>query len=177
MERVKVFIDNSNIYKCLAELYSCDKRWVKQYDPLFLSNVLTGNRNLASINFYCTNPPQSLLKINERMYWSQMNYYGRVKKLKKINIFYGNLTVNESKYFEKNLDTQMAVDIVKGTYLNEFDTLIIASSDGDFESSARLAKDMGKKVEILFFDNHFSSNLKKVSDINRKARMSYFKKL
>jgi len=177
MERVKVFIDNSNIYKCLAELYSSDKRWIKQYNPLVLSEKLTGDRKLVGVNFYCTNPPQVLQKTNERIYWSQMNYYKRVEQLEKVNVFYGNLTMNEGKYFEKNLDTQMSVDIVKDTYLNSFDTIIVASSDGDFESSVRLAKDMGKRVEILFFEKHFSSNLKRVSDINRRARISYFRKI
>jgi uncharacterized LabA/DUF88 family protein len=106
-----------------------------------------------------------------------MNYYKKIEQLERVNIFYGNLTENGGKYFEKNLDTQMAVDIVKETYLNIFDTMILASSDGDFESSARLARDMGKRVEILFFEKHFSSNLKRVSDVNRKARISYFQKL
>jgi uncharacterized LabA/DUF88 family protein len=177
MERVKVFIDNSNMYKCLAELYSSDRRWIKQYDPLFLSKVLTGERKLIGTNFYCTNPPQILLKTKENIYWSQMNYYKRVEELEGVNIFYGNLTENEGKYFEKNLDTQMAVDIVRETYLNIFDTIILVSSDGDFESSVRLAKDMGKRVEVLFFEKHFSSNLKRVSDINRRARISYFRKI
>lgn len=177
MERVKVFIDNSNIYKCLAELYSSDRRWVKQYDPLFLSQVLAGDRKLVGINFYCTNPPLEMFYRNKKMYWSQVNYYHKVEELEYIEVFYGNLTKNKGKYFEKNLDTQMAVDIVKETYLNKFDTLILASSDGDFESSVRLTKDMGKRVEILFFEKHFSSNLKRVSDINRKARISYFRKV
>jgi uncharacterized LabA/DUF88 family protein len=177
MDRVKVYIDNSNIYKCLAELHISDKKWVKQYDPLYLAKALTGKRDLVGVNFYCTNPPPSMLKKNKKAYWNQLHYYNKVERLKGVSVFYGTLTSNGGKYFEKNLDTQMAVDIVKDTFLNVFDILLIASSDGDFESSVKVAKEMGKKVEVLFFKNHFSQNLKKVSDINRRARQSFFKRI
>ncbi|HAM96719.1 TPA: hypothetical protein DCP76_02890 [Patescibacteria group bacterium] len=85
--------------------------------------------------------------------------------------------MNDGQYFEKNLDTQMAVDIMEGAFLNHYDTLILVSSDGDFESSVRKVKDIGKRVEILFFKDNVSQNLKKVSDLNKRARRSYFRQL
>ena len=67
--------------------------------------------------------------------------------------------------------------IMEGAYLNHYDTLIIVSSDGDFESSVRKVGDIGKRVEVLYFKNHFSQSLKRVSDLKRKARQSYFKQI
>ena len=49
--------------------------------------------------------------------------------------------------------------IMEGAYLNHYDTLIIVSSDGDFESSVRKVRDIGKRVEVLYFKNHFSQSL------------------
>ncbi|MDD4381792.1 MAG: NYN domain-containing protein [Candidatus Dojkabacteria bacterium] len=177
MNRVKVFIDNSNVYKCLLEQSIVDPKWKKQYDPLFLSQILVGDRDLVGVNFYCTNPPPSLRKANPKAFASQESYYSRVENLEKVIIHFGNLTTNDGKYFEKNLDTQMVVDIMEGAYQDHFDTLILVSSDGDFESTIRKVKEIGKRVEILFFRGHVSQNLKKVSDVNRRARRSYFKQL
>jgi uncharacterized LabA/DUF88 family protein len=178
MEKVKVFIDNSNVYKCLAELHTVDSKWIKQYDPLFLSKKLVGNnRELVGVNFYCTNAPAIMKTKNPKAFAAQESYYSKVEGLKEVSVYYGTLTMNDGQYFEKNLDTQMAVDIMEGAYLNHYDTLIIVSSDGDFESSVRKVRDIGKRVEVLYFKNHFSQSLKRVSDLKRRARQSYFRQI
>ncbi|HAM37394.1 MAG: hypothetical protein UR96_C0039G0009 [candidate division WS6 bacterium GW2011_GWC1_36_11] len=177
MNRVKVFIDNSNVYKSLSEQHIVDPNWIKQYDPLFLAKILAGSRELVGVNFYCTNPPPILKKTNPKAFALQESYYSRIANLDKVIVHFGTLTMNDGQYFEKNLDTQMAVDIMEGAFLNHYDTLILVSSDGDFESSVRKVKDIGKRVEILFFKDNVSQNLKKVSDLNKRARRSYFRQL
>jgi uncharacterized protein (TIGR00288 family) len=114
---------------------------------------------------------------NPKAFAAQESYYSKVEDLKEVSVYYGTLTMNDGQYFEKNLDTQMAVDIMEGAYLNHYDTLIIVSSDGDFESSVRKVRDIGKRVEVLYFKNHFSQSLKRVSDLKRKARQSYFRQI
>lgn len=132
MNRVRIFIDNSNVYRSLYEQQVLDSAWVKQYNPLFLAKSLAGKREIVGIDFYCTNPSSILRKTNPKAFKTQESYYTKVSKLEKVNIHFGTLTMNTGKYFEKNLDTQMAVDIVEGAYLNQYDTLILVSSYGDF---------------------------------------------
>ncbi len=82
MPRVVVFIDNSNVYKRLADLCTIDKNsWCKQYDPRYLAEKLVGNRELTKVMFYCAPPPQSLFHRNPTGYASQNSYYDKVKTL------------------------------------------------------------------------------------------------
>ena len=80
MERVITFIDNSNVYKRLADFRRADPNWIKRYNPLELSLRLSGaSRELEKVMFYCTNPPVFLQRSNPDAYEAQMKYYEEVQ--------------------------------------------------------------------------------------------------
>jgi uncharacterized LabA/DUF88 family protein len=60
---------------------------------------------------------------------------------------------------------------------NTYDTAIVISNDGDYESAFQGVKDLGRKVELVYFRYKVSWNLKRIADISRKARRSFFEKL
>lgn len=60
---------------------------------------------------------------------------------------------------------------------NEYDTAILVSNDGDYLSGVKSVKELGKKIEILFFKNSLSSSLKFECDLLRRARPSFFKNI
>lgn len=176
MERVAVFIDNSNVYKNLCTHIATDpSQWTtKQYDPLYLSQKLAGNRPLAKVYFYCAPPPQSLFRNNPSAFNSQNSYYSKVEKLSNVEVKFATLSLNSGVISEKNLDTQLTSDVIMKAASNEYDHAIIISNDGDFVSAIDNAKLLGKKVEVAHFKRKASMNLRQSADITRRLRPSYF---
>ncbi len=177
---VSVFIDNSNVFKNIKQLKAVDQRWPCLYDPLQLAEKLAGNRKLVQVNFYCVHPPVYLLEEDEQhrhKYNITKKYYSAIEKLPLVIIKYGDLKGFKGQMQEKNLDTQLATDLVTDAAFNKFDTAIIVSNDGDYVSAVESLKKFGKKIELVFFRGRCSMNLKKCCDISRRARLSYFKPL
>jgi uncharacterized LabA/DUF88 family protein len=178
MPRVVVFIDNSNVYRRLAELCRTDHNsWCKQYDPKYLAEKLAGNRDLLKIMFYCAPPPQRLYQSNPAKYALQNSYYDKVSNLDKIEVKYATLTTNDGQLFEKNLDTQLTADVIIMAATNQYDHAIIISNDGDFVSAVIGAKTQGKKIEVAHFKQNLSMDLKQAADLTRRLRPTYFRNI
>ncbi len=180
--KVAVFIDNSNTFKNIQSIRqkTGDKSWICLYDPLELAKKLAGNRELVSVNFYCVHPPTYLLKEDERhkrIYAITNRYYAAIEKLSLLKVKYGYLKGTKGDLEEKNLDTQLSVDLIKKAAFGEYDVAIIVSSDGDYTSAVQTAKEFKKKVELLFFRGSASMNLKGDVDLIRRARKSFFQPL
>ena len=130
--------------------------------------------------FYCVHPPAYLLgedKWHIEKYNITNRYYSAIEKLPKVEVKYGDLKGTKRDLHEKNLDTQLATDVVAGAALGEYDAAIIVSSDGDYVSAIENVKKFHKKVEIVFFRGSLSMNLRKASDVIRRARRSFFQPL
>lgn len=180
-DRVAIFIDNSNIFHNLYDLRKIDLNWVCLYDPIWLAQRLAGNRKIVYIGFYCTRPPSYLLDdggYNEERHKKTMQYYSAIEKLPGVSIKFGYLKGHKGDLQEKNLDTQIATDLISMAALNHYDVAIIVSNDGDYVSAAENARtNFKKRIESGFFKGNSSMNLRKVCDLSRRLRRSYFKKL
>ncbi|MBU0708446.1 NYN domain-containing protein [Patescibacteria group bacterium] len=178
--RVGVYIDNSNVYRHLRDLTKINSTWPKLYNPYVLGERLSGGRALEFINFYCA-PPPSHLQVNgpsgARKYSTQMAYYEAVSKLPKVELKYATLAGTGDSLREKNLDTQLTADMIRAAIEGRYDTCILVSNDGDYQSAVEMVKDLGKGVELLYFKGSVSMALRRVSDVMRRARPSYFAKL
>lgn len=182
IKRTCVFIDNSNVFHNLKDLKKIDSQWKTFYNPLELSKKLAGARELVGVFFYCTPPPQYLLQdstgLGRYRHAVSMAYYSAVEKLPLITLKWGNLKGAMGSLVEKNLDTQLSTDMTKGAALNEFDVAILVSGDGDYKSAADIVKNtFQKRIEMLFFRGSLSMSLKKICDLTRRARPSYFVEL
>jgi len=179
-KRVSVFIDHSNVIHRLLEIREIDPQWIKWYDPYKLAIRLKGNRQLVGVHFYCTPPPAYLLtngKRSQERYWKQMNYYEAIKKIKEVQVKYGTLKGERGKLREKNLDTQLNTDLLLKSFANEFDTAILVANDGDYVAAVEGVKQLGRKIELVFFKRRLSMELKGICDISRRARRSFFEPL
>ncbi len=181
LQRVAVFIDNSNVLHRLLERRDQGPQWgVCLYDPLYLAERLVGDRKLVHVGFYCTPPPAYMAigsSEQKEKYAKTMQYYSLVSKLSLVEVKFGTLKGIRNNLREKNLDTQLVSDAVVLTTQNVFDTAILVSNDGDFVSAARPLKALGKRVEVLYFKRQLSMALDQESDMKRRARPSFFKKL
>lgn len=179
MQRVSVFIDNSNVFQTINDIRdnTGDCSWVALYDPLKLAEILAGGRQLEKVYFYCVPPPAWLLEDGEKgkkRHATAMRYYSAVAKLPKVEIKYGYIQGGKADPVEKNVDTQLGTDMVTDAALNKYDTAILISNDGDFMSAASNTKLLGKRVELLFFKGFASYGLRKSCDLTRRARKSNF---
>lgn len=180
MNRVSVFIDHSNVFHYLCDLKKSDPLWEKWYDPTKLVDKLIGTRELVKINFYCSPPPSYLLQEGndgKNKYWKQTTYYEAVKKLPRVELKYARLIGVKGDMHEKNLDTQLTTDLLVQAQLNEFDTAIIIANDQDYVSPVEAIKQMGRRIELVYFKYHLSMNLKKSCDLARRTRRVFFEKL
>ena len=180
LNRAAVFIDNSNIFHSLHNLRKIDSKWICLYDPLVLSKKLAGNRKIVYVGFYCAPPPSYLSfgDSDEKYRYSMgMQYYSSVEKIEGVEVKYATVNGVRGALQEKNLDTQLATDVVLMGAQNKFDIAILVSNDGDYVSAVKSAKALGKKVELGYFKNEASMALRKESDLSRRLRQSYFVKV
>jgi uncharacterized LabA/DUF88 family protein len=179
MNKIAVYIDNSNVFRSIHRIRNDikDFSWIALYDPLKLGQILAGNRELQKVNFYCVPPPPWLLadgpdkKVKHAL---AMKYYATVAKLPNVEVKYGYMQGDMTNAIEKNVDTQLATDMVADAALNMYDTAILISSDGDYMSAVQNVKRLGKRIELVFFPGCISGALKQVCDVKRRARKSYF---
>jgi len=172
-----VFIDNSNVFKYLNQLHKIDAKWPKSYDPKFLAESITGNRELKEIYFYCSPPPPYLQIEQPYKYWNQISYYEAVKQLPNLVLKYGRLTGGKRNISEKNLDTQVTADMIRLAAENAYDVAVLVSNDGDYQSAVETVKIFKKGVENVYFRGSVSMSLKMVCDVSRRARRKFFKRL
>ncbi|OGY41148.1 MAG: hypothetical protein A2Y67_00930 [Candidatus Buchananbacteria bacterium RBG_13_39_9] len=179
-KRIAVFIDNSNVFHHILDLKKVDKNWVSLYNPLILAQKLAGNRNLVYVGFYCVRPPSYLLSGNpkeQKRYNLTQKYYGEIEKLPNVQIKFGDLKGTKGNLQEKNLDTQLATDMVAMAALDEYDVASLVSNDGDYKSAIENTKKFNKKIENLFFKGSLSMAIDGRCDIKRRARRSFYVKL
>jgi uncharacterized LabA/DUF88 family protein len=179
---VAVFIDNSNVFRSLHDIKMTDPSWICFYNPLILAQKLAGTRELVYVGFYCVRPPAYLLEEGEKginKHSTSLRYYTAIEKLSPLlQVKYGDLRGSKGNLQEKNVDTQIATDMVTMAALGKFDTAILISNDGDYVSAVKNVKESFlKKVEVLFLMNRLSMALRQVCDLTRRARRSHFEKL
>jgi len=179
-KRIAIFIDNSNVFHRIHDIKKTDTSWTCLYNPLILAEKLAGNRNLVYVGFYCVRPPSYLLNGNpsdKKKYNLTQQYYGIIEKLSSVHIKFGDLKGTRGQLQEKNLDTQLATDMVTMAALDKYDVAILVSNDGDYKSAIENTKLFNKKIENLFFKGGLSMAIDGKCDIKRRARRSFFVKL
>ena len=162
-ERIAVFIDGSNFYHIIRNLFP-DKK-PNDFNFEKFCSFLVGNRKLVKIYYY--NVPLQRKK-NEEKYIKQQKFFDKIKRITNFNLILCRMQKQKIDgkivYIAKEDDIQLAVDTVKLAYKNFYDTAIIVSSDGDFAPAILAIKEIGKKAENIGFENKFSYHLKQKCD-------------
>ena len=144
MERIIIFIDNSNIFKGFRK-YNIKADYEK------LKNIITRERDLKDIFLYeGVVYPMSPLK--KKWYEDLKTNSGYV-----IKASFDKIAGNDA--IEKKIDIKMAIDIISLAYENAFDTAVLLSGDGDFIPVVNKLKEMNKPVELWGFKYSLSHAL------------------
>lgn len=92
------------------------------------------------------------------LFIGQQKLFHRLKS-QGIEIKLGYLLFSDGRFHEKGVDVQIAVDMVRGSIRNEYDVTYLISSDTDLLPAIKIAKEEGKKVVYVGFENFLSQAL------------------
>lgn len=163
-ERVSVYIDFRNIEGGLKEALPHNGTYI---DYKKLTSAIIGNRTL--INAYVFDG-----FFTERQY-ENMSLYDALRS----NGFIVELSKNDSEEkIQKGVDVNIACNMLKHAFENQYDTAVILSGDGDFLPAIGMIRNMGKGVEGSGFDcstsNDVRINCTKWHSINEMSQIFNF---
>ena len=78
---------------------------------------------------------------------------------------------------EKGIDIMLATDLLYFAWTNLYDVAILVSGDGDFAYALQTVKNLGKQVEVAYFENNISKDLLDVSDQRNLLDQAFFRGL
>ena len=149
-----IFIDGSNLF------WACKSISFK-IDMEKLVNRLAEGRPLGRPRYYGSISEEPTKK--QLAFCRVLKYLGFevvLKTLKKRQDLAGNVW-----FIEKGVDVALALDMLSMAYENAYDVAILVSGDGDYVAAVeRIKKGKGKRVEVAFFEQLVSPELKMISD-------------
>jgi len=145
-ERVCIFVDGENLY------YS-QKRQDIEVDYLKLKEILAGRRRLIRPYYYGT----STSDMGQERFFNLLRRAGyEVKVLP--------LAEYEGKKFEKGVDIMLVTDMLVFAHREVYDVAVLVAGDGDYVYAVKALKEMGKRVEVAFFNDSCSRELRLSAD-------------
>ncbi|MFX0069707.1 MAG: NYN domain-containing protein [Candidatus Hermodarchaeota archaeon] len=149
MERIMIFVDNSNIFKGF-------QKFNIKVDYETLKKVITRGRKLEDIFLY----EGIVYPISpEKKKW-----YEDLSKKSDYVIKASFDKRTDQEAFEKKIDIQIAIDMISLAYENAYDIVVLVSGDGDFIPVVKKLKELGKKVEVWAFRYSLANALKEELD-------------
>ncbi|MFW9877262.1 MAG: NYN domain-containing protein [Candidatus Thorarchaeota archaeon] len=145
MERVIVFIDNSNIFKGFRK-YNIKADYEK------LKIALTSDRELNGIFLY--------EGVVHPMNPEKKRWYEELSNRSGYEIKASFDKIASDGVIEKKVDIKIAIDIISLAYENAYDTGVLVSGDGDFVPVVTKVKELDKKVEVWAFRYSLANSLK-----------------
>ena len=165
-ERVFIILDGSNFFHRLKDPVLSFKNTLN-FDYKGLVFWLAKDRKIVEYIYYI-----GLVRNKKKdkkggfLVRNQQKLFSLLKK-QGWNIKTGFMMQNDGIFHEKGVDVKMAVDILDKAHKDEYDTVIIISSDTDLIPAIEKVKEMNKKVEYIGFSHKPSFGMQKNSDISK----------
>src|SRR3990170_979844 len=163
---VAVFIDGSNLYHALRENFS-------RTDLNFAEFVrkLCGGRRLYRTYYYNVLQEQSLYPEGYR---EQQEFLDAMRKTPYMEVRLGHTKLRQGVPVEKGIDIMLATDLLQYGFNRLYDVAILVSGDGDFAYALQTAKNMGKHVEVAYFERNVSKDLQEIADQSHVLNRAFF---
>jgi len=167
--RIAIFIDGSNLYHALRSNF-------KRHDLNFtdFTTRLCGSRRLFRIYYY--NVLQDAAQWPEG-YREQQEFLGILRKTPYLEVRLGTTKVTQGVAVEKGIDIMLATDLLYFAWNDCYDVALLVSGDSDFAYALQAVKNMGKHVEVAYFERGVSKDLLSVADNQQLLNRSFFKSL
>lgn len=161
MERVFIVIDGSNFYHKMKGL---GFEHLSRFNHQKFITWLAKKDKIVGTCFYVgqiREEPNS--KKSKKLKKDQDRLFSHLRKTN-ILVKTGYILKSDNEYHEKGVDVQIAVDICMKAVRNEYDKLILVSSDTDLLPAIKEVNNFGKKVEYVGFDYNPSFAMIRFSD-------------
>jgi uncharacterized LabA/DUF88 family protein len=168
-DRVAIFIDGSNLYHSLKNNF-------KRFDLNFgeFTKKLCGSRQLVRTYYY-----NVLQESNQRSEGSreQQEFLETLRKTPYLELRLGTTKLSQGIPVERGIDVMLATDLLYFAANNTYDIGILVSGDSDFNYTVQVVKDMGKHVEVAYFENAASRDLLNLADFLHQLDSKFFTSL
>ena len=165
-DRVAIFIDGSNLYHALKNNFG-------RYDLYFTGFItkLCAARPLFRTYYY--NILQDPNKWVET-YKEQHEFIEVLNKTPYLEVRLGSTKVAQGVPVEKGIDVMLATDLLYFAWNNSYDVAVLVSGDSDFGYALQAVKNMGKHVEVAYFENVVSKDLLDIADNRHLLDRNFF---
>jgi len=165
-DRVAIFIDGSNLYHALRSNF-------RRYDLNFteFTNKLCGSRRLFRTYYY-----NVLQDVTQRPdgYREQQEFLDILGKTPYLEVRLGSTKMTQGVSVEKGIDIMLATDLLYFAWKDFYDVAVLVSGDSDFAYAVQAVKNMGKHVEVAYFESGVSKDLLNVADNRHLLNRSFF---
>ena len=164
-----IFIDGSNLYHALRNNFQrSDLNFAKFADKL------CGERPLSRIYYYNVLQDQAQ---HPETYREQQDFLDALHHMPYLEVRLGRTKMAQGIPVEKGIDIMLATDMLYFAWTGLYDVAILVSGDGDFAYALQTVKNMGKHVEVAYFENNVSRDLLDIADQRHLLNYTFFKGL
>jgi uncharacterized LabA/DUF88 family protein len=165
-DRVAIFIDGSNLYHAL-------RANLGRFNVNFAEFVgkLCGSRRLFRTYYYnvLQDPTQ-----RPDAYREQQEFLDILRKTPYMEVRLGSMKIAQGIPVEKGVDVMLATDLLYFAWNDFYDTAVLVSGDSDFAYALQAIKNMGKHVEVAYFESGISRDLLDIADNRHLLNRSFF---
>jgi len=168
-QRVAIFVDGSNLYHALRSNF-------RRHDLNFaeFTNRLCGSRRLFRTYYYnvLQDPAQ-----RPDGYREQQEFLDILRKTPYMEVRLGGTKLAQGIPVEKGIDVMLATDLLYFAWNDSYDVAVLVSGDSDFAYALQAVKNMGKHVEVAYFESGVSKDLLNVADNRHLLDRAFFRGL
>lgn len=165
-DRVAIFIDGSNLYHGLRSSFGHHNINFSDF-----ANKLCGARRLFRTYYYnvLQDPTQK-----PDGYRDQQEFLDTLRKTPYLEIRLGSTKVSQGIPVERGVDIMLATDLLYFAWNDFYDVAVLVSGDSDFAYALQAVKNMGKHVEVAYFETGASKDLLNVADNRYLLNRTFF---
>jgi len=165
-DRVAVFIDGSNLYHALRTNF-------RRSDLNFagFASQLCAGRRLFRTYYY--NVLQDQLQRPDS-YREQQEFLNILRGTPYLEARLGGTKMTQGVSVEKGIDVMLATDLLYFAWNDFYDVAVLVSGDADFAYALQAVKNMGKHVEVAYFESGISKDLLGVADDRHLLNRRFF---
>ncbi len=169
-DRVAIFIDGSNLYHALRSNFG-------RYDLNFaeFTKKLCGPRRMFRTYYYnvLQDPTQ-----RAEGYREQQEFLSTLRETPYLEVRLGGTKMAPGGVpVEKGIDVMLVTDLLHFAWNNLYDVAVLVSGDSDFAYALQAIKNMGKHVEVAYFESNVSKDLLAVADNKHLLNRDFFRDL
>jgi uncharacterized LabA/DUF88 family protein len=168
-ERVAVFIDGSNLYHALRSNFG-------RYDLNFGEFVtkLCGQRRLYRAYYYNVLQDPTQRADSHR---DQQDFLAALRDTPYLEVRLGGTKLAQGVTVEKGIDVMLVTDLLNFAWSDRYDVAILVSGDSDFAYALQAVKNMGKYIEVAYFESNVSKDILVAADNKHLIDKEFLKNL